>query len=555
MEKEIQNKACIWATHHRHNNSYRDDLLLVKERVQYTDGTEESKVRLIPNMKRPYWITKPDRRDHEQKRIHEAIENTTMYQCTQSELARHAAKNLGHRSSGGYVGLTDVAASPYLYGTDVTSPVIIKEAYKQEYPNYTAMATVAVADYETDVLYHDPDDKFIIMGAVTMGPKWRLVILQSFLGQTQDAELQINRIIDKYIKKYKDIRKATLELIIVDKEIDVPRKILEFAHEHMPDYLAFWNVKFDIQATLEACHRANVDPADLFCSPNVPAAYRSFKWWEDPQIKEKANGDKISKDFTELWHRVEAPMPFYIVDAMVFYRIKRVHKGKLTSYSLDAILERELGLHKLKLTDSDELGGLEWHRAMQEHHKLFYAVYNVFDCVGVELLDEKTKDLSVSLDTYCGSSEIKSATSNPKRLSDDANFKLIEQGRVICSTSKDMTHAMDYNLIGKGDWIITLASERVYDTGRSIIIGVPDSASRISAHGGDVDVASGYPTAGTCLNVSSSSTMAEIYGISNLPESEVRRIAVNMSAPKVNAIDLSATLFQTPLLTELEDIF
>lgn len=548
-------RSCIWATHHSSKYSKIDDLLVVKERSKDENGVERSTTKFIKNYKRPYWITKPGCRDHTQKRMHESMDNLERYETTQSGMALHAAKILGLHAPNGYIALSEVNRSPYVYGTDVTSPVLVKQAYTSRWPDYMPVASIAAADYETDMINHHEDDQVIISGSICMKGKWVIAVKKSFIEGVPDPEVQFKRLVDTHLKDVFEKRKATIEFIICEDEIGVVKAIMGKAHTWEPDYLCFWNMAFDIKAMIKACQRANIDPAEIFCDPRIPDEFKKFRFVEDQQVKQKANGDKHSKDFVDLWHRVEAPASFYFVDPMAFYRMKRVAKGKRNSYSLDSIAEDTIGYKKLKLTKADDLAGKDWHIEMQRFHKMFYLVYNTFDCVLIELIDEKLKDISISLSVYCGVSEIKSAPSNPKRLADAGHFFLLAKNRVICSTSDDMSTPMDKLVLGRGDWIITLPAELVTDTGRSIVVGIPDYLSRISVHCGDIDVASSYPTTGTVLNVSSSTTRVEVYQIEGLTELELRQCAVNMTAIPTNAVELGKILFKLPDLHELEQYF
>lgn len=50
---------------------------------------------------------------------------------------------------------------------------------------------------------------------------------------------------------------------------------------------------------------------------------------------------------------------------MCVYRQLRMAKAEEPSYSLDAILNKELGSRELKFEQADKYQGLEWHLFMQ----------------------------------------------------------------------------------------------------------------------------------------------------------------------------------------------
>lgn len=578
-----EQKACIWSTYHPSMSNRNDDLLIVKERIIDKNGVESANVRMIRNYKRKYYVTKPGARDHTQKRDWENLENLDIFECTQAEMGLHSAKNTDKFVPGGFVRQREVNRSPYLYGTDVTTPVIVKSEYSKKYPDFNPRATVAVADFETDML-DDPEAKRIISGAYTYRGKIFMAVTEEFLGTQPDKEAAIKNHFQKYIDKFtadvesqvkrdkngkidKGVKKALeafkvaclgkidLKVKIVANDFEVAKAIMMAAHRTSPDYLTFWNMDFDVTAMLLACERNGRHPEEIFCDPNVDKEFRKFYYNKDQQIKKKANGETMSKDFVDLWHTIECPMSFYMVDAMSFYRLNRVMAGKLNTYALDAILTRELGIGKLKFQEASDVSGPEWHRQMQSNHKLSYLLYNIFDCLLVEFLDFKTKDLSLALGIYVGDSEISTANSNPKRLADACHFFLEKDGRIITSTSDQMVCGYDLNVLGTRDWIITLPAELVQNTGRSIVKGIPDELSRMSAHCGDIDLASSYPTTGSICNISPDATRMEIYKVKGLEEVQLRKSSVDYTGCDTNAVQLSRTLYGVPKLNDALAMF
>jgi hypothetical protein len=75
--------------------------------------------------------------------------------------------------------------------------------------------------------------------------------------------------------------------------------------------------------------------------------------------------------------------------------------------------------------------------------------------------------------------------------------------------------------------------------------------SKLFTHVFDVDIASGYPTTGAIMNISKATTLREVCGINGLPEQELRRVGVNMTAIRNNAIDLGQTLYNLPSMGDM----
>jgi len=173
----------------------------------------------------------------------------------------------------------------------------------------------------------------------------------------------------------------------------------------MPDFVAFWNMNYDIPIMEKALHEVGISPESVFNDPSVPYKYRRYKHVPGEAIKRTATGKSMSKHPAELWPVVHNMASFYLIDAMCVFKQVRVTEGNRNSYSLDNILKEELDLGKLKFSKADHETGLGWHVLMQSKYKLEYLIYNIFDCMSIEILDSKTKDLAMTIPTLCQHSE------------------------------------------------------------------------------------------------------------------------------------------------------
>ena len=125
----------------------RNDLLVVKGNNWYDDGSTEPTLQFVENYKRPFYVTKPALRVHRDKREWEHKSNLIRYTCAQHELSYRIAQALGKR--GGDLSYRALADSPYLYGSDVTTPTLIKYAYAKKYPECKSpRRTIATLDIE-----------------------------------------------------------------------------------------------------------------------------------------------------------------------------------------------------------------------------------------------------------------------------------------------------------------------------------------------------------------------------------------------------------------------
>lgn len=304
----------------------------------------------------------------------------------------------------------------------------------------------------------------------------------------------------KYLGDVIDERKINFELVIVKDALEVIKACVDVAHELKPDLLAFWNIDFDITKIMEVCEKFQVDPKDIFSDPIVPKQYRYFRYKQGPKKKVTASGKVTPIKPAAQWHTVYSTSSFYMVDAMCIYKHVRVGKQEEQSYSLDNILKKNLGIRKLKFEEANHLSGLKWHHLMQTQYKVEYTVYNVFDCISIELLDEKTSDMSLTFPLFSGFSDFENFKSQPRRAVDKLHYFCLENNRVI-SASKPSKKSEDddegeegeevkekLETLGLEGWIITLPAHLVADNGLKCIKEIPSLSTNIRTHVGDLDV-------------------------------------------------------------------
>lgn len=428
------------------------DLLVVKEMVHLKDGRRLPNLRMFKDYQRPFYITHKGRRNHKDKKDYEYVKNCQKYTSTQIEMNRRIAELLGDYSHGPNPPLRKLARSPYLYGVDVSSACLLKAEYRKRWPGLISKNRVAAGDIETNV--HSKDGEIICM-SVTSKEKAALFYLRSWVKDIQDPIGETHRKAKELIGSYLDERNIELEVKVVDRPVDIVLEVAQRLHTWQPDFFTFWNMDFDISEILKTLERAGVDPAEVFSDPRVPEEFRYFHYKRGPTQKTTASGKTMSINIEDRWNWVTHPASFQIIDSMPVYRNLRLAAGKDSSYALDYILQKELGLTKLRLEETAHLTGIRWHEVMQERYKIEYGVYNLFDSLSLELLDEKTHDLSSQITTMSKNSEYADFNSNPKRLIDDMHFWYLNRPEpcVIGSSSDQMADELDPLVIDTEDWI------------------------------------------------------------------------------------------------------
>lgn len=541
---------CRFAVYCKPPEGSRDDIHVVKEIIHTKDGRTVPNVRIWKNYKRPYWITKPAYRNHKSKKEWELKSRVTEYKSTQSNLLNSVAKSLEQPWFKG--NLRRLARSPYLYGADILSTAHLKREYMDKFPNTVTPFSVAPFDTETDVI-HGTDE--IIMATISCKERVYTAVQKSFVQGYNDVVNKLQALMMKYIGEYVQRRGIKWVVEVVENEAEVITHTIGRAHEWKPDFLAIWNMDFDIPKTKKALEKAGIDPADVFSDPSVPKSYRFFNYKQGPSQKVTASGKVTPIKPAARWHTVYTPASFYVIDAMCAYRHIRTGKQEQPSYSLDHILQEHLGIRKLKFEEADGKVGLGWHQYMQKHHPLEYIIYNTFDCISMEELDETTKDLQLSLPSMSGCSDFENFKSQPRRVVDELHFFVQQHDRVIGTTSDEMDEDLDDLTIGLKDWIVMLPAHLVADNGLKCIEEYPDLITNIRRDVGDLDVAASYPNGGAVFNISRETTAKEIVKIEGVDEFTQRMMGINLSSGHTNAVEVCCGLMGMPTLTQLLDAF
>lgn len=425
------------------------DLHIVKQIIHTADGHKIPNVKLIWDFRRDFYITKKGARNHEQKKEFEYIENLNQYQTTQLKLQQSIARALEMPYFKG--DMRKLCRSPYVYGADILSTALIKEKYKKKYPDLNTYFSVACFDVETDVVHGTEE---IIMATLSYKERVVTVIKESVVSGYANVKERLTLLSEKYVGDLYKKRNIKWDIIIVKEEHEIILECFKKAHEWKPDFVAIWNITFDMGKMLTALQKVNIDPKDVFSDPAVPRDYRFFEFKQGPKQKVTASGKITPIKPAAQWHTVYCPSSFYFIDAMCAFKHIRTGEADKQSYALDAILEdSKAGITKLKFDEAKNYHGIEWHQFMQQNYPLEYIIYNVVDCISMEILDELTLDLALSLPMMSKHSDFANFKSQPRRLVDDLHFFFLENNRVISTTSDEMSSEADLDTVGLEDWI------------------------------------------------------------------------------------------------------
>ncbi len=449
--EDIVGLECKHAVYTQSSSNPNSDLVTVKQLVHTKDGRKLPMLKFIKDYERTFYMTTKQHQTYADKKEWEDIKKLQKYKTKQCNLQKAicAAQGYGNPNSQ----LRALARNQYLYGCDITTPTLIKAQYQQKWGLFTPN-TVAVIDSETDMVNGEGTDPIIL--TITFQNKALITIREDWIKGIAVPEETILKALEKHLGKDIEKRELSFEIIITPSMTEMIREVIARAHRWQPDFVTFWNMDYDLTVMLNMLEKDGVNLADLFSDPRVPPEYRYFNYKRGPSVKQKADGTVENLASYDRWHVVEFPASFQFIDAMCVFRQIRKAKGKAPSYSLDYTLTSQLKRGKLyfeiDLPGIAE-GSAEWHRQMQIKYKIEYIVYNVWDCVGVEELDEKTRDLQTQVSVLSGFSEYGVFHSNPKRTSDKLHFFCLDNDKVAGCVSDQMEHELDPLLLGKEDWI------------------------------------------------------------------------------------------------------
>lgn len=581
-DDEIEGIECRFAFHIPAKHGL-PDVHLIKEQVHLKDKRIIPRIRLKKDFKRPFYITKKQFQNHKQKKEWEDIDKLNCFMTTQSDLTKNIAKALEKPWSNEQY--SQLATSPYLYGSDISSTALIKHQYRERFPNCSTPWNIAFLDIETDVL-NDPEKKSIILITIVFKDKLFTGVLADFVRGFADPVQLIYKRSRELIGDYLDKHGITPEVQVFEDEISMIQAIFNHLHTWKPDYLSIWNMNFDIPCIENAILRAGHDPKDIFSDPEVPGPLRSYRYKQGSKQRVTASGKVIPINPAAQWHVVKAPASFYIIDGMCVYRQLRLAKQEEQSYSLDAVMEKNLGIRKLKFDEAKHCVGLKWHQFMQKLYKIEYVVYNQFDSLGMQELNDKIKDLDYAVPANLDDSDPEIFNSQSRKNATDMYFFCLSENRVFgtLGRAKETTQNStedefddDYiptdetsyedgqevqeivpeklQTLGVDGWVVTLAAHYSAENGLRCIEESPNIITNLRALVLDIDATASYPSDITAANVSKETTRRTIITIDGIDEYVFRMQNINCLSGPVNAVEYCTTMHGFPQLEDLVQSF
>lgn len=524
----------------------KHDMVVVKELIHCKDGRVIPNLRMITDFSRDFYTTLDKWRTHKDKKTFEEIEKLRKFSCRQIDLQDTVARALG--LPGSQFGLRQLARNSYLYGTDIETPVLVKRGYKDRFKANASVAKVAVYDLEHNVA--EDGEEEVILGSMTMKEKCFTAVLDSWVKDIPDFEAKVRKRADELIGDTLKKRKIEYEIMVVDSPAKIIQECWKRAHAWQPDYVTIYNMDYDIPKSLRTLEDEGIDPRSVFCDPRIPWQFRHFRYVKGKTSKKNKQGVEKKINFEDQWHYCENTASFVICDSMLLYKRIRIASPNESAYNLDWILQINGLDGKLKFEEADGLVKKEWHEFMQRLYKVEYTIYNLIDCIRVEQLDEKNKDICMSLGALLKSSQYKNFDSQPKMIADDFYFFGLKNKLVLASTSDRMLTEVDDFSPNLKRWIVTLPAYMAADMEDSIIIDLPGNVALIFTNVSDIDVVSTYPTLQQKLNVDRATTVMELSSVEGMEEEEWREVGIDLTAARVNAVQIGNRMFGIPSMDD-----
>lgn len=549
---------------HLPKNSYRDiDLHYVREDITYDDGKVEPKTYLLKEWKRPIYTTIPTMRNYKDKREFEHKDNLHMQMTTQSDINMTAANMLGtpHLASQP----DKLKTSPYLYGYDITSTSLIKLTSLRRNDFVQSTYSVAAFDIETN-----PATNEILMATLAFQGKTYTAIQSKFLKNIPDPNYRVKKAIEKYLPNYVNL---DFTLKLHDNEIDMLKDIFRVANEWKPVFVAVWNLDFEMTRTFETLKKFNVNPVDVICDQSIPRQYRVCRYKQGLKKKVTASGVVKPINPSLQWHTLISTSSFYMIDAMCVFRQLRMAQPERPSYSLDAILQSELGSRKLSFEEAEAYKGVNWHFFMQEKFPIEYIVYNLYDCLGILELDTKNKDLSNALPSFAGISDFQKFNSQVRKVTDAVFLFGLEKGLIIGTPGKvkeeekvekdeiddsllneDENDPSKYNTLDLKGWIQLLPQNLLLHDGLKCLEEYPDVVTNVRGLTSDLDASSAYPSSTLVANVSKATCVNELISVEGISEEVFRTQNLGICLGRPNMLEYMNVMLNLPRIDEVDDI-
>lgn len=502
--------------------------------------TGESRLKIIKNPIRPFWITRPNARTHKEKKEFAKVSELEMFQCPQNQLKEELAKKLGiYKGPNAWYDMRKMCDNPYVYGADIDPEVIYRIGYmkkcrpvKDYNVGFLDIETSVFGDEQVNVMTYIDQHFCIHTGVLKLFLKEKgmkdileykdSVWFNVMAGLNDEAKkavanltLNVDVLTDEFKEEHrkwmkdkvplKDLNPAFIQLInenlaklftfdirIFDKELDLLVWSMRNIHDTKPDFVGIWNMDYDIPYLIKRFQIHGINPATAFSHPEVPPKFRMLRYKQDK--------GKDGQHFTEKWHWLYCPGYTKYIDSMCLYsRIRKVD-GKENSYKLDFIANKEIGIGKMPVTT---------HEDMQENHFVEYVIYNMVDAAVMSLMEIINHDMT-SMVGLSYISPLPEFAHQTKQLTNNFYEYCREKGLVPAAVGGSQRKPTDAQIFNVGGAVLDPTNIR--DASLPVMME-NDDMTQLYCMVCDIDVSSMYPSTMIAFNVAKQTKLATVLGI------------------------------------------
>lgn len=536
----------VHSTHAKYGDDPTRNAVVVKEKVKEIDDigtvTWKDKLNIIPNPMRPFYITAKQFQNHQYKKEFEDIDKLEMYRCRDNELTYRISLALNDgRWVNRYARLRELCDSPFTYGCDIETEVLIKQAYMDKTPKgEVAQFSCGCLDIENEVR---GEGKINVITFIHEHEIYTCALEEycriynketdSFTpATTEDCLKTINEMIGGEFTKHN----FNLHFEIKPTELTMIKWIFDRIHECKTDFIGIWNMNHDIPKIMDRIKSLGGDCTEIMCSPDVPEEYRYCKYYTD-------NSDV--QHFTDKWHWMNLTGYSQFIDSMCLYARLRKVSGRDSSYSLDAISNKELGQGKL------HFGEITNHWYSQQYEFLPYIAYNINDVLIMQLMEWKNHDMD-ALAGLCGMSLPSQFSRQTIMVRNDEYHYGLEHGKIPASSGMNMFNKYDHQMPKAGGTV--LPPNKAAGVGISALEGI-DRTTQVSIMTNDLDVSSMYPSILSAFNISKETALTTLLGINGFDKTMIEPLCSGLNCPRTSAMQLATTFYKYPSYSQMLDMF
>lgn len=544
-EKKVTNVIRFWVSSWMFKDKERGiEVIGIKEKVakEYEDGTTKyiDHLQYYNDPSRPFWITLPQFRNHEYKKEFEDIDKLEEFRCRDSELEDRLELALGYRPGFRKRTLKQLCSSPYVYGADIDIQTLIKQKYVDKTPiGKVAKYTRGALDIESEIR---GEKRINVISYIHEDQVYTAALREYCKIEKEDGtykeatEEDCKQVIDKIVGNYITQYNFNIHFVIKDTELELITWIFDRIHENKTDYIGVWNLGFDLPQIIDRLEKLGVNPAKIMCHPSVPDDIKFVNWIQD-------NSDV--QHFTDKWHWIYIAGYTQFLDSMCLYaRLRKVY-GRDSSYSLDDIAAKELGLTKI------HFGAINNHYYMQNHRFLEYIAYNINDVLLVQLMENKNNDMT-ALVGLSGMSTIEQFSRQTVMVRNDAYHYGRQHGKVLASAGTNMFNDFDKMMPKAGGAV--LPPNKAVGVGVNIIKEF-DRQTQVCLYTDDLDFSSMYPSTMSAFNISKETQLATILKVNGYSQDAVEYLCSNTIQPDINCVAVCNYFFDLPNFKEMKELY